>query len=109
MSVSVSIDWDDQVTPKLEQLGIEVDTLKEEVLAEAAQILLDKAQELCPSPTSSMYPTDSTGHLRDSHQIGEITDEYAIVAVVCPRRTLRYGRTLQHKDKRRNCRNCTKL
>lgn len=84
MSVSVSIDWDDRVTPKLEALGIEVDSLKQEILTQAADMLLEKAKDTCPSPSSSMYPTESTGRLRDSHEIGEVTDTYAIIVVRAP-------------------------
>jgi phage gpG-like protein len=71
MALSINITVTDNATPFLQQLD---DNLREQVGQDMAlaiaKIIYDQAVETCPSPTSTYYPTDSTGNLRDSHSYG---------------------------------------
>ncbi len=56
----------------LEQIGYATDSVKAECVDEVSQIAFQTLLQICPSPTSTHFPTGSTGNLRDSHQIVRI-------------------------------------
>jgi hypothetical protein len=73
--LSVHITITDRATPFLESLSEEMYTnaLKDMSMA-IARIIYDHAIETCPSPSSTHFPTESTGNLRDSHTWGPRDD-----------------------------------
>jgi hypothetical protein len=68
---------------QLRQAGVNVEAVKSQVVEAAGEVLLEKAMEYAPSPTSTMYPTSSTGFLRDSHEL-VTSDNEAIVQPTAP-------------------------
>src|SRR5207245_65569 len=58
----------------LEQLGYATDSVKADVVDQVSQIAFETLRQICPSPTSSHFPTASTGNLRDSHNMVRIDE-----------------------------------
>lgn len=82
MVVTIRVEGD--VTPlinKLLQFRDEVMDSLQDGVNSASSALMMSVMETCPSPTSTHYPTQSTGRLRDSHvlEISQLSDRYQVV------------------------------
>lgn len=69
----------DDLLDFLSNLGINIKGKEPEILEGVGNMFLDAAKQTCPSPTSLMYPTNSTGFLRDSHTLIHIETNKVII------------------------------
>lgn len=58
-----------QALEQLKEAGGNVKKVKVDALAVAGETIQERSMGYSPSPTSTMYPTESTGQLRDSHTL----------------------------------------
>ncbi len=63
---------------QLADAGVNVEEVKPRAVQIAGDVLFEKSREYAPSPTSTMFPTESTGRLRDSHTL-TVTADKAII------------------------------
>ncbi len=67
---------------QLREAGVNTKLVEAEARKVASEVIRDVAVEYAPSPTSSMFPTESSGKLRDSHEIREEGDKSVIQPMV---------------------------
>lgn len=69
----------DDLLDFLSNLGINIKGREPEILEGVGNKYMDVAKQTCPSPTSLVYPTNSTGFLRDSHTLIHIEANKVII------------------------------